>query len=688
MCVVCAVNADSIRVMSFNIRYASAGDGVDAWENADQLPDRRDVVIGLITDKQPHIVGFQEAQNNQITDLHNMLPNYYALESQGISGGQREYAAFAYDTNVLSLLDSGVFSLGNSPGGSYWNNAPGVPFDPYDYFPDMGLAFPRIAMWGRFFWKSTGQEFMFYTTHFDFNNTPQRNSSSLIIDDSKVRNDRMPLSPLSIVVGDFNSSQNNDDWKIFTGSLTNNGVTGDFTDAWWTVHNSWSDAGTFHGFAGGTQPPDKRIDWVLSRGGFLAESMEIVNTYAMSTNIPSGNTHNLYPSDHYPVMATLSFPSLLEDYDRDGLPDVLEMASSISLATDANTDDDGLLDGEEDLNGDGVVDGGETDPANGTDNYRPTDIRNYYMDGVLDYQATVVGSHGLTLYWRFDGRYLYVAMSDAGEGSDHFIFIATNPAVSVSAPWGKTGLVGQYAAFLADENDNTFAGWFDYNGADILDPTARAATYFENGGRLEGVIDLSILFGAGFTNIFYLSAAPWLTADGGSLVESAQVPATVVFDGNMQGTNEYIRIDPGDIDGDGVNDTADSDRDGDGLADSWERIYGFSTSSTNGVDGANGDPDDDGATNEDELVAGTSPSDNKDVFRILSLVLSNEQSVISWQALYNVAYVVETTHDLGSSAEITWSPFSTNMGTIFPVSTNTAMFGAANNSFIRVRRGL
>ena len=80
------------------------------------------------------------------------------------------------------------------------------------------------------------------------------------------------------------------------------------------------------------------------------------------------------------------------------------------------------------------------------------------MDGILDYPATALASNGLTLYWRFDGRYLYVAMSDAGEGSDHFIFVATNPEASVSTPWSKSGQVGEHVALLADENDNNFAG--------------------------------------------------------------------------------------------------------------------------------------------------------------------------------------------------------------------------------------
>ena len=49
------------------------------------------------------------------------------------------------------------------------------------------------------------------------------------------------------------------------------------------------------------------------------------------------------------------------DSDNDGLPDSLEISTDTN-PNDADTDDDGILDGEEDINKNGVVDAGETDP--------------------------------------------------------------------------------------------------------------------------------------------------------------------------------------------------------------------------------------------------------------------------------------------------------------------------------------
>ncbi len=422
-------------------------------------------------------------------------------------------------------------------------------------------------------------------------------SSYLIADDARARTARIPLSPLAIVVGDFNSSQLNRDWAFFTGSFTTNGTTGDFKDSWFEPYGSWFSSGTFHGFAGGTPAEAQRIDWILHRGGFTSLYAQV-----LYDAVVANNARTQYPSDHYPVMAELRFPDPAPDYDGDGLPDAMELLSARSLPVDADTDNDGLVDGLEDLDGDGNVGGGETDPSQPAAAQQPTDIRTYPMDGVRDHPAALMGSHGLDLYYRFDGRYLYVATQDAGEGNDHFIFVSTNPASAVSAPWSKSGQVGRWLAFLADENDNDFRGWFDAAGSLITNVfTARAATYFQNGGRMEGVLDLSAYLPAGFTTALFIAAAPYGSSDGGSLVTSAQVPDGN-GDGHLLGTAEYVRLDPGDADGDTINDAADPDTDGDGLPDAWSAHFAL-----NG--GGDADQDADGSSNRHELEAGTDPAD-------------------------------------------------------------------------------
>src|SRR5439155_271215 len=107
----------------------------------------------------------------------------------------------------------------------------------------------------------------------------------------------------------------------------------------------------------------------------------------------------------------------------------------------------------------------------------------FVMDGVLDPDAKQIATkNGMYLYYSMHAGKLYVACNDAGEGSDHFIYVASPPGAMVPANWAKTGQIAQWAAYLADENDNTYSAWFDAQGA------AQAATG-PNGGVLEGTLD-------------------------------------------------------------------------------------------------------------------------------------------------------------------------------------------------------
>lgn len=661
----------SIRVMSFNLRYASAPDGDNAWNNANQAPPRREVAIRVVLDRNPDLIGFQEGEDAQLDELAAALPAYEFVRRRPSGGGGGENAAFAFKTNRLELLDRDVFSLGPSPGGGHWNNVPGTNFNPYVYFPDMGLGFPRLALWGRFRWRATGQEFFFHTTHFDFNDGPQVGSARLIVDNARSRFDRMPASPLSIVVGDFNSTQANNDWALFTGTYTNNGIAGDYVDSWAQVVGSWTGSGTIHGFAGGVQSASQRIDWILHRGGFTATQAVIATDAALATNLTTHAVRTQYPSDHYPVLADLRLPDVAPDFDRDGLPDALELSRAGSRPTDPDSDGDGLLDGQEDLNGNGGVDGGESDPLAGGDTQRPTDIRNHSLNGVRDLAAELIADHGLELYARFDGRYLYVATQDAGEGSDHFIFVSTNPAAGRAAPWAKSGQTAPWIAYLADENDSDFSGWFDAAGNWITNLfQARSVTYFENGGRLEGVLDLAPLLGAGFTNALYLAAAPYGNADGGALVAAAQAPAGN-GDGDLVGTAEFVRLDPGDADGDGISDLADPDGDGDGLNDAWAAAHELA--------GAGGDDDDgDGASNVQEYRAGTDPEDPASAFKIASLTATD----LVWAAAFGKTYALEISIDQGAS----WTGWTTNAApTNFPDSLVRSPLPGPSSGWYRVR---
>lgn len=175
----------------------------------------------------------------------------------------------------------------------------------------------------------------------------------------------------------------------------------------------------------------------------------------------------------------------------------------------------------------------------------------FAIDGLLDSTAWQRASNGLNLHAAIRGNVLYVATQDAGEGSDHFLYLAGSVGSQVAANWGKAGTIMQWKAFLADENDGGFQRWFDASQGLLNDVTHyRSMTSGLNNndpvgnGVMEGTVDLPHLFGA-FPQQLYLAAAPYATEDGGALVSVAQVPAGN-NDGDLQ-ANEFLLLNTRDI---------------------------------------------------------------------------------------------------------------------------------------------
>ncbi len=178
----------------------------------------------------------------------------------------------------------------------------------------------------------------------------------------------------------------------------------------------------------------------------------------------------------------------------------------------------------------------------------------FVMDGVLDPQAIEVTAAGdRALHAALEGNVLYVATDDAGEGGDVFIYLADSPGALTDANWSKSGQVAEWDAFLADENDNDYEGWFDVSGS------VEAITG-ANGGVLEGTINLLEELGE-LPDEIYLAVAVFDSADGGELLYSLQLPATLNADGNLD-ANEFVAFAliadlPGDFNGDGFVDATD-----------------------------------------------------------------------------------------------------------------------------------
>lgn len=174
--------AQPVRVMSYNIRFDTPSDGVNAW------PNRIAKVAEVIQKYTPDIIGVQEALHHQLQDLVRVLP-HYSYVGVGRDDGKEngEYSAIFYKHARFGLLSNGTFWLSETPevpGSKSWD-----------------AALTRIASHARFFDRETGGEFLFINTHFDHIGKTARAESARLI---RARLGELSQSKPVILTGDFN----------------------------------------------------------------------------------------------------------------------------------------------------------------------------------------------------------------------------------------------------------------------------------------------------------------------------------------------------------------------------------------------------------------------------------------------------------------------------------------------------
>ncbi len=275
------VRTIEISVMSFNIRYGTADDGSDRWEN------RKDLVAAVIRKYRPDLIGVQEALHFQIQELLRALPAYRKI-GVGRDDGQTEgeYSAMYYDTTRFMVEEHNTF---------WFSETPRVPGS-----TDWGNEITRICTWGRFREMATGTGFYVYNLHLDHQSqySRERSVASLI---SRIQ-DRGTRDPV-IITGDFNAGEDNPVIKYLKGEQNPGGIFSNqtinpipFTDSYRVLHPNAERVGTFNGFKGRTTGP--KIDHVFVQPFIEVKAAEIIRDHQQGR----------YPSDHFPVRATLLLP--------------------------------------------------------------------------------------------------------------------------------------------------------------------------------------------------------------------------------------------------------------------------------------------------------------------------------------------------------------------------------------------
>ncbi len=269
--VVKASDPDVVRVMTFNIRYDTPADGKDAW------PHRKDLVVEIIRDFRPDFLGIQEALPGQVAFLEESLQEY------GVLSRSREKDPNAGEACSVFYLRR-RWRIDPEEQGTYWlSDAPDEPAS-----ITWGNACTRIVTWARFFETDTGRRLVFVNTHFDHRSSPARRKSAAMLRD---RIAQIPADVPVVLAGDFNASETAESMRILTEAPEGPGSV--LIDTFRAVHASAEKVGTFNGFEGRDSGP--KIDHIFVRGDAVPIAAEIIRT----------DRDGRYPSDHFPVTATI-----------------------------------------------------------------------------------------------------------------------------------------------------------------------------------------------------------------------------------------------------------------------------------------------------------------------------------------------------------------------------------------------
>lgn len=256
--------APDLKVMTFNVRLPLVQDGANAWEH------RRDIAAAMLAKEAPEIIATQELHKPQGDYFLRRLKRYswFGIDRRG--GHADEHMGIFYRRDRLAVVKLGNFWLSDTP------QVPGS--------ISWGHPYPRMVTWGLFESKADGREFYVLNTHFPYRpeDSEAREKAARLIA-SWIATLR-PDAPI-ILLGDFND---------VPGSAAHSALAAILSDAWNAAPAKSGPDETFHTFTG---KADRRIDWILFRG-FRARSARTL------TNNRSGR----YPSDHFPVVATLAWP--------------------------------------------------------------------------------------------------------------------------------------------------------------------------------------------------------------------------------------------------------------------------------------------------------------------------------------------------------------------------------------------
>ena len=259
--------AQSLKVMTYNIRLDIAVDGENDWTH------RKDFFTSQIQFYEPDIFGVQEAKPNQVSDIANALSQYNYLGIGRDEDGSGESCTVYYDKKRFLVKKSNTFWLSETPE---------VTSKGWD------AAYNRICTYALFKDLKNKKKFWLFNTHLDHLGEDAKTKSIMLIL-TKIKLLNTQEYPV-IFMGDFNSEPNTK--RI----IELKEMMDDSRDI--SKENPFGPSGTFNNFKH-NEPVTKLLDYI-----FISKKSKIeVIKYAVLSDSKDLN----YPSDHLPIYVKINF---------------------------------------------------------------------------------------------------------------------------------------------------------------------------------------------------------------------------------------------------------------------------------------------------------------------------------------------------------------------------------------------
>lgn len=302
-----------LMIMSSNVRYYSARYKTDNPDTGDRDWEvRKKGYFQMVNTMQPMVMGLQEAEMNQVTDIISNC-NGYAYIGVGRNDGATsgESTSIVYKTNEIEVETWGTVWLSNTP------DTPG------SYFPEMTDRQPRTATWAILLEKEHERRFFYINGHTSLVEASQPKEIQVILN---TVTEKCPAGLPVVLSGDWNVEETDPIMAPVLAKYASARQTAEATDNiityhWWGTQSVISE--------------NKHLDHIFSDGFEKCLRFRTLNM----------KWKGYWISDHNPVYAIYRFkegsadkPKPVADFEIPATP----LMDEILKFTDKSTAEDGI----------------------------------------------------------------------------------------------------------------------------------------------------------------------------------------------------------------------------------------------------------------------------------------------------------------------------------------------------------